>query len=137
MIKYLARETQIALLLIKEITVPAAYADFIDVFSKKSPKVLSKYIGINEHAIKLEEDKQPPYKPIYSLGPVELKILKTYIKTNLANRFIQLLRSLAGTWIFFIRKPDSSLRLYVNYRSLNNLTIKNWYPLLLIGEFLD
>ena len=43
---------------------------------------------INEYAIKLEEDKQPLFRLIYSLGPVELKTLKIYIKTNLANSFI-------------------------------------------------
>ena len=43
---------------------------------------------MNEHAIKLEEGKQPPFGPIYSLGPVELDTLKTYIKTNLAKGVI-------------------------------------------------
>ena len=38
---------------------------------------------MNEHAIELVEGKQPPYGPIYSLGPVKLETLKTYIKTRL------------------------------------------------------
>ena len=42
---------------------------------------------MNEHVIELEEGKQPPFGPIYRLGPVELETLKTYIKTNLANGF--------------------------------------------------
>ena len=49
---------------------------------------LPKNIGINEHAIKLQEGKQPPYRPIYSLGLVELEILKTYIKIYLKTGFI-------------------------------------------------
>ena len=48
---------------------------------------------MNEHAIKLEKDKQLLFGPIYSLGPVELETLKTYIKTNLANGFIQPFKS--------------------------------------------
>ena len=40
------------------------------------------------HAIELEKGKQPSFGLIYSLRPVELEILKTYIKTNLANSFI-------------------------------------------------
>ena len=92
---------------------------------------------MNEHAIKLEEDKQPPFGPIYSLGPVELETLKTYIETNLANGFIRPSKSPAGAPILFDRKPDGSLRLCVDYRGLNNLTIKNRYPLPLIGESLD
>ena len=111
--------------------------DFADVFSEKSANVLPERTKVNEHAIKLEEGKQLSYGPIYSLGPVELKILKTYIEINLANGFIQVLKSPAGAPILFVRKPDGSLRLCVNYQRLNNLTIKNWYPLPLIGESLD
>ena len=70
---------------------------------------------INKHIIKLQEDKQPSYGPIYSLGPVELETLKTYIKTNLANSFIWPSKSLARAPILFVQKPDSSLHLYVNY----------------------
>ena len=83
-----ARKAQIALLLAKKVTIPAKYTNFSDVFSKKSAKMLPKRTKINKHAIELEEDKQPPYKPIYNLGLVELETLKTYIKTNLANGFI-------------------------------------------------
>ena len=87
--------------------------------------------------IGLEEGKQPPYGPIYNLGPVELKILKIYIKTNLANNFIWTLNSLASALILFVHKPNSSFCLCVNYQGLKKLTIKNWYPLPLIGESLD
>ena len=52
---------------------------------------------------------------IYSLDPVEQKILKTFIKTNFTNGFILLLKSSAGTSIFFVWKPNSNLRLYVGY----------------------
>ena len=134
---HLAWEAQIALLLAKKATVPAEYSDFADVFSKKLEQVLPERTGINEHAIKLKNSKQPPYRPIYSLGPVELKILKTYIETNLTNGFIQLLKSSAGTAILFVRKPNNSLRFCVDYRGLNNLTIKNRYPLLFINESPD
>ena len=87
--------------------------------------------------MKWEEGKQPPYGPIYSLGPVELKTLKTYIKTNLANAFIKASKSPADTPILFVCKPNGSLRLCVNYRGLNNLMIKNQYLLPLIDESLD
>ena len=68
---------------------------------------------------------------------MELETLKAYIETNLANGFIKPSKSLAGAPILFDRKLDGSLRLYVDYRGLNNLTIKNLYPLPLIGESLD
>lgn len=98
---------------------------------------LLKSTSINENAIKLKERKQPPYELIYALSPVELEILKAYIITHQKTRFIQLSKSFASAPIFFDKKLDNSLCLCINYRDLNNLTIKNWYPFPLIGETLD
>ena len=70
---------------------------------------------MNEHAIKLEEGKQLLFGPIYSLGPIELETLKTYIETNLANGFIRPFKSPTEALILFDRKPDISLYLYVDY----------------------
>ena len=98
---------------------------------------LSENTGINKHAIKPEENKLPSFGSIYSLGSVELETLKTYIKTNLANGFIQPSKSPAKALILFNWKPNRSLRLCVNYWGLNNITIKNQYSLFLIGELLD
>ena len=67
---------------------------------------------------------------------MELETLKAYIETNLANGFIRPSKSPAGTPILFDRKSDGSLHLCVDYQCLNNLTIKNQYPLPLIGELL-
>ena len=92
---------------------------------------------MNEHTIKLEEGKQPLFGPIYSLEPVEWETLKIYIETNLANGFIRVSKSPAGALILFDKKPDRSFRLCMDYWGLNNLTIKNRYPLLLIDESLD
>ncbi len=117
--------------------VSSKYADFADVFSPKLAAELLEHIGINNHAIKLVDDWQPPYGPIYSLRLMKLETLKAYIKNSLASGFIWPLKSPAGALILFNKKPDASLRLCVDYRGLNNLTIKNWYPLSLVGESLD
>ncbi len=93
--------------------------------------------GINEHVIKLIEDKQLPYRPINALSPVELETLKTYIETHLKTGFIWPFKSPTGAPILFDKKPDGNFCLCVNYWGLNNLIIKNWYPLPLIGEELD
>ena len=68
---------------------------------------------------------------------MKLETLKTYIEIYLKTGFIRSSKSLAGAPILFDKKPDGSLWLYVNYQGLYNLTIKNWYLLLLIGEALD
>ena len=93
--------------------------------------------GIKEHAIELIEGKQSPYGPIYALSPVELETLKTYIETHLKTGFIQPSKSLARASIFFNKKLNISFHLCINYWGLNNLTIKNWYPLPWIGKTLD
>ena len=64
-------------------------------------------------------------------------MLKTYIKTNLANGFIWPSKLPTSTLILFIKKPDGSFRLYIDYWGLNNLTIKNRYLLPFIGKSLD
>ena len=116
--------------------VPSKYADFANVFSLKLATKLPEH-GISDYAIKLIDDQQPSYGPIYSLEPAELEILKTYIKNYLANGFIRFSKSLARALILFDKKSDGSLSLCVDYRGLNNLIIKNRYPLPLVGESLD
>ncbi len=107
------------------IEVPSEYTDFADVFSPKLAAKLPEYTRINDHAIEFVDNRQPPYGPIYSLGPMELEILKAYIKNNLASDFIRPFKPPAEALILFDKKPDGNLRLCVDYRSLNNLTIKN------------
>ena len=134
---YLDRAAQIAFLLTEKVRIPDEYSDFTDVFLEKKALVLPERNKLNEHAIDLDAGKQLPNRPIYSLCPVELETLKTYIKTHLKTEYIRPFKSPIGTPILFDKKPNGSFRLCVNYRSLNNLIIKNWYPLSLIGESLD
>ena len=124
-------------MLIEEVRIPDEYSDFTNVFSEKKALVLPERTKLNEHAIDLENSKQPPYGPIYSLDPVELETLKTYIKTHLKTGFIQPSKSLAGALILFNKKLDVSFYLCVDYWVLNNFTINNQYLLPLIGESLD
>ncbi len=113
------------------------YADYADVFSFDLAIELREKTSINEYAIELVEGKQPPYGPIYSLSRVELDHLKTDIETHLKTGFIWPFKSTAIASILFDKKLDGRLRLCVNYRDLNNLTIKNRYTLPLIGHSLD
>ena len=68
---------------------------------------------------------------------MKLETLKTYIEKNLANEFIRSFKFPSTALIFFDKKSDGSLILYMDYRGPNNLTMKNWYPLLLISKSLD
>ena len=111
--------------------------DFANVFSKKKALVPPKRTKLNEHAINPENSKQPSYGLIYGLDLVEPETLKTYIEIHLKNGFIQSAQSPASALILFDKKPNGSLRLYINYQGLNNLIIKNRYLLPLIRESLN
>lgn len=87
--------------------------------------------------IELKNSKQLLYRLIYSQGLVKLEILKIYIKTYFKTGFIWPLKFSAGTFILFDKKVNSSFRLCVNYQDLNNLIIKNQYPLSFISKSLD
>ncbi len=117
--------------------VPSEYTDFVDVFSPKFAIELLEHTRINNHAIKFVNDWQPPYGFIYSLESMELETLKTYIENNLVNDFSKSSKFPVRALIIFNKKPNGSLRLCVDYWGLNNLIIKNWYPLLFVGESLD
>ena len=97
------------------IEIPAEYSNYNGIFLAENATELPENTGINKHAIELEEGKQSLFGPIYSLGPVELETLKTYIKTNLANGFIRPSKSPSRASILFDQKPDRSLRLCVDY----------------------
>ena len=114
--------------------VPNKYVNFVDIFSLDLVSKLSEYIEINDHAIELVDGQQLSYRPIYSLKLMELEILKAYIETNLTNGFIRSCKSTAVALILFDRKPNGSFRLCINYKGLNNLTIKNQYPLPLVKK---
>ena len=74
---------------------------------------------------------------MYKLSELELATLKAYMEMNLDKGFIQRSSSPAAAPILFVKKKDGSLRLCVDYRALNAVTIKNRYPLPLISEILD
>ena len=84
-------------------------ARFFQIFSFDLAMELPENTGINKHAIKLQDDKQPPYGPIYSLRPIKLEILKIYIKTHFKTGFIRPSKSPAGISVLFDKKPDGSL----------------------------
>jgi hypothetical protein len=89
-----------------------------------------------DHRIPLKEGFTPPFGPIYSLLRTELEALKKWLDENLSKGFIRTSSSPAGAPILFIKKSDGSLYLCVDYRGLNEGTIKNWYPLPLLHEML-
>ncbi len=117
-------------------TIPEEYKDFQDVFEKKNADILPEHRPY-DCAIDLQDGAQPPFGPIYNLSQNELSALREYIDENLAKNFIRHSKSPAGAPILFVKKKDGSLRMCVDYRGLNKVTVKNRYPLPLISGLLD
>lgn len=64
-------------------------------------------------------------------------VLQKYLKEHLFKGFIHTSSSPAASPVIFVKKPGGGLRLCVDYCGLNNLTVKNRYPLPLIQETLN
>ena len=121
---------------LEDLLIPKAYRDLANVFSLAKANSLPPHRD-EDHAIELEPGKTPPFGPLYNLSEHQLKILREYIDENLQNGFIRPSKSSAGAPVLFAPKPDGTLRLCVDYRGLNAITMKNRYPLPLINEILD
>lgn len=118
------------------ITFHKTYKDFEDVFWIKN----TGHLPLNKdqnYAINFIDGKQPYYGLIYILSENKLSIFWAYIGKNMTNKFIKLSKSLSDALIFFVPKPNKGLRWYVDYRDLNNITIKDWYSFFLVGKSLD
>ena len=92
---------------------------------------------MQDHHIPLEEGKTPPYEPLRPLNEDKMKALREYLETNEKRGWIWPFTSPAGAPIHFVKKKDGELRLCVDYRQLNKITIKNRTRLPLINEYLD
>jgi Reverse transcriptase (RNA-dependent DNA polymerase) len=117
--------------------IPAEYRDLREVFEEQPASEALPAHKPWDLEIPLEEGRTPPYLPIYQLSPQEQETLRTYIDENLAKGYIRKSESPAGFPIIFVPKKDGSLRLCVDYRKLNEITVKNRYPLPLIQELKD
>ena len=116
--------------------VPEWYHDFHDIFSKDKFNSLPPW-KTWDHAIKLVPGTDLLRAHTYPLSPVEQKELDGFIQENLANGRICLSKSPLGAPVFFVKKKDGSLCLVQDYWKLNDITIKNSYPLPLVSDVLN
>src|SRR6202165_3009498 len=116
--------------------IPPEYHEFAELFSKREAEKLPPHRPY-DHEIPLIPGAKPPFGTIYSMSPTELETLRKYVEKNLAKGFLRHSQSPCGAPVLFVKKSDGTLRLCVDYRGLNKITIKNCYPLPLIAELLD
>ena len=79
----------------------------------------------------------PISKAPYRMAPAELKELQIQLQELLDKGFIRPSHSPWGAPVLFVKKKDGALRMCIDYRELNKVTIKNRYPLPRIDDLFD
>lgn len=122
--------------------VPKELHEFLDVFSEEEAKELPPHRSW-DMKIELEPGARTDHRVgLYNLNEEQLAAQKEWIDEHLAKGFIQKSKSPMTTSTFFVKKKDdlgkqTKMRIVVDYRHLNNMTIKDRYPIPLIGNLTD
>jgi len=90
-----------------------------------------------EFSIDLVLGAEPVLVAPCRMSPSKLKELKSQLEELFQKHFIRPSVSPWGAPVFLVKKKDGSMRLCIDYRQLNKLTIKNKYPLMRIDDLLD
>jgi transposase InsO family protein len=114
---------------------PRQYHKWLLLFDPQESEKLPKH-GPHDHEINLKTpDDQVKVGPIYQLSREEERLLREYIEKMILEGKIQPSQGQAGSPILFVPKPNGrGLRLCVDYRRLNDLTIKDKTALPLMDE---
>lgn len=119
-----------------KVQLPVALHDFADVFSPQLAEQLPPHRPY-DHDIKLKEGVELPFGPLYAMSRDELKVLRDWLDENLRKGFIRPSASPVASPVLFVKKPGGGLRLCIDFRALNNVTVKDRYPLPLTTETLN
>ena len=111
-------------------------SEYRDVFPDKLPNELPPRREV-DHRIELTQNSPPTSRPIYRMSPAELDELKVQLQELIDAGFIRSSKSPFGAPVLFVKKKDGSMRMCVDYRDLNRITIKNRYPLPRVEELFD
>ena len=90
-----------------------------------------------DHKIEVTPGAEPPNRPVYRMGQDELAELKKQLTENMDRKFIRQSSSPYGAPVLFAKKKDGTLRMCIDYRNLNTITVKNRYPLPRVDDLLD
>lgn len=115
---------------------PEELRDFADVFSPKKADRLPPHRPY-DHEIRLLPEKDLPFGPLYSMSRDELHTLREWLEENLKKGFIRPSSSPVASPVLFVKKPGGGLRLCIDFRAINNVSVKDRYPLPLTKETLN
>ena len=107
-----------------------------DVFTNELPQELPPKRKV-DHKIEVIPGSEPPSKAPYQLNQKELLELKKQLNDLLSRGYIRPNKSPYGAPMLFVDKKDGKLRMCIDYRALNKVTIKNNYPLPQIDDLFD
>ena len=108
---------------------------FSDVFLEELPGIpLVREVDLT---IEILLRTAPTFKAPYRMAPTELKELKIQLQELLDKGFIRPSVSPWGAPVFFVKKKDGTLRMCIDYRQINKVTVKNKYPLSRIEDLFD
>ena len=116
--------------------VPGEYHDLGEVFSKARATCLPPHRPY-DCAIELKPGTTPPHGRLFSLSRPEREAMEKYLSESLEAGIIRPSSSPAGAGFFFVGKKDGSLRPCIDYRGINDITVKNRYPLPLMNTAFD
>lgn len=102
--------------------------EFCDVFPSELPAGLPPDRNIG-HTIPLIPGAKPTSRPLYRLSKLEMDEVRKQVKELLAKGLIEPSKSPYGAPITFALKKDGTLRMCIDYRALNKITVRNQWPI--------
>ncbi|KAL9252827.1 Retrovirus-related Pol polyprotein from transposon 17.6-like protein [Drosera capensis] len=120
--------------------VPKVINDVLEEFQDVMPPELPRKLPLRrdvDHVIELEPGTRPPAAVPYPMASSELEELRRQLKELLDAGFIRPSKAPYGAPVLFQKKHDGSLRMCVDYRALNKITVKNKYLIPLIADLFD
>ena len=109
--------------------------EFPDVFPEELPGIpLEREVDL---AIEIVPGTVPMSRAPYRMAPTEQKELKSQLQELLDKGFIRPSVSPWGAPVLFVKKKDGTLRMCIDYRQINKVTVKNKYPLPRIEDLFD
>ena len=123
-----------------QIEVPTEIKNMLEEFKDVMPPELLKNLPPRrevDHEIELEPGARPPTTGLYQMAPHELEELRRQLKELLDAGFIRPSKAPFGAPVLFQKKHDGSIRMCIDYRVLNKVTVKNKYPIPIVAYLFD
>ena len=118
-----------------DLDLPRVVCEYEDVFPDELLGLPSQRVV--DFGIELHPGTSPISMTSYRIAPVELQELRVQLQKLLDKGFIKPSTSPWGAPVLFMKKKDKTLRLCIDYKQLNRVTVKNRYPLARIDDLFD